>query len=79
MLSISHTLRFLIVENCAVAALVIMINGYVMLSFFLSKVNGLLFGFVACLGASAYVAFLVYLISQRHNHAELNGFTHLTN
>uniref|UniRef100_A0A3Q7G9X5 Uncharacterized protein n=1 Tax=Solanum lycopersicum TaxID=4081 RepID=A0A3Q7G9X5_SOLLC len=56
MLSISHTLRFLIAENCAVAALVIMINGYVMLSFFLSKVNGLLFGFVACLGASAYVS-----------------------
>lgn len=62
-----------------VAALVIMINGYVMLSFFLSEVNGLLFGFVACLGASAYVAFLIYLISQRHSHAELNGFTHLTN
>ncbi|OIT37722.1 PREDICTED: metal transporter Nramp2-like [Nicotiana attenuata] len=62
-----------------VAALVIMINGYVMLSFFLSEVNGLLFGFVVCMGASAYVAFLVYLISQRHNQAELNGFTHLTN
>ncbi|XP_070028404.1 metal transporter Nramp2 isoform X2 [Nicotiana tabacum] len=62
-----------------VAALVIMINGYVMLSFFLSEVNGLLFGFVVCMGASAYIAFLVYLISQRHNQAELKGFTHLTN
>ncbi|KAK4348858.1 hypothetical protein RND71_031613 [Anisodus tanguticus] len=48
-------------------------------SFFLSEVNGLLFGFVACLGASAYVVFLVYLISRRHNQAEFNGFTHLTN
>ncbi|XP_009620157.1 metal transporter Nramp2-like [Nicotiana tabacum] len=62
-----------------VAALVIMINGYVMLSFFLSEVNGMLFGLVVCMGASAYVAFLVYLISQSHNQAELNGFTHLTN
>ncbi|XP_060199363.1 metal transporter Nramp2-like [Lycium barbarum] len=62
-----------------VASLVIMINGYVMLSFFLSEVNGLLFGFVVCMLASAYVVFLVYLISRRHNQAELNGFTHLTN
>ncbi|KAI8550017.1 hypothetical protein RHMOL_Rhmol06G0071300 [Rhododendron molle] len=46
-----------------VAALVIVINGYLLLDFFIAEVNGLLFGFVVCTGTAAYVAFIVYLIS----------------
>ncbi|KAA8537819.1 hypothetical protein F0562_027601 [Nyssa sinensis] len=47
----------------SVAALVIVINGYVLLDFFFSEVKGLLLGFVACAGTAAYVVFILYLIS----------------
>ncbi|KAJ7966558.1 Metal transporter [Quillaja saponaria] len=46
-----------------VAALVMVINGYLLLDFFISEVNDLLFGFVVCTGTAAYVSFVVYLIS----------------
>ncbi|XP_057469314.1 metal transporter Nramp2-like [Actinidia eriantha] len=46
-----------------VAALVIVINGYLLLDFFISEVNGLLFGFIVCTATAAYVAFIIYLIS----------------
>ncbi|GFY86024.1 NRAMP metal ion transporter 2 [Actinidia rufa] len=46
-----------------VAALVIVINGYLLLDFFISEVNGLLFGFLVCTTTAAYVAFIIYLIS----------------
>ncbi|KAK1366895.1 Metal transporter Nramp2 [Heracleum sosnowskyi] len=45
-----------------VAALVMVINGYLFLDFFVSKVNGMLFGLVVCTGTAAYVAFIFYLI-----------------
>ena len=45
-----------------VAALVMVINGYLFLDFFVSKVNGMLFGFLVCTGTAAYVAFISYLI-----------------
>ncbi|XP_040996978.1 metal transporter Nramp2-like [Juglans microcarpa x Juglans regia] len=45
-----------------VAALVIVINGYLLLDFFVSEVNGLLFGFVVCAGTAAYIAFIIYLV-----------------
>lgn len=44
------------------AALVIVINGYLLLDFFLTEVRGLLFGFLVCAGTAAYVAFIVYLV-----------------
>ncbi|XP_057973031.1 metal transporter Nramp2 [Malania oleifera] len=47
-----------------VAALVIVINGYLLLDFFFSEVNGLLFGSVVCISTAAYVAFIIYLISR---------------
>ncbi|XP_058786167.1 metal transporter Nramp2-like [Vicia villosa] len=47
-----------------VAALIIVINGYLLVDFFLSEVNGLLFGFVACSCTVLYIAFIVYLISR---------------
>ncbi|KAF8410154.1 hypothetical protein HHK36_002676 [Tetracentron sinense] len=47
-----------------VAALVIVINGYLLLDFFSSQVNGLLFVSVVCAGTAAYVAFVIYLISR---------------
>ncbi|KAE8099941.1 hypothetical protein FH972_017884 [Carpinus fangiana] len=45
-----------------VAALVMVINGYLLLDFFISEVKGLLFGFVVCTGTAAYIAFIVYLV-----------------
>ncbi|KAL6995425.1 Natural resistance-associated macrophage protein 2 [Sarracenia purpurea var. burkii] len=46
-----------------VAALVMAINGYVLLDFFHSEVNGLLVGFLVSMGIAAYGAFIIYLIS----------------
>lgn len=48
-----------------VAALVIFINGYLLLNFFLSEVDGLLVGFFVSAGTVAYVVFILYLISHR--------------
>ncbi|XP_073279695.1 metal transporter Nramp2-like isoform X2 [Primulina huaijiensis] len=48
-----------------VAALVIFINGYLLLNFFLLEVDGLLVGFFVCAGTVAYVVFILYLISHR--------------
>ncbi|XP_052202652.1 metal transporter Nramp2-like [Diospyros lotus] len=45
-----------------VAGLVMVINGYLLLDFFLSEVNGLLFGSVVCIATAGYVAFIIYLI-----------------
>ncbi|XP_028806902.1 metal transporter Nramp2 isoform X2 [Neltuma alba] len=55
----------LVLERVAwtIAALIMVINGYLLLDFFLSEVKGLLFGFVVCSCTAAYVAFIVYLIS----------------
>ncbi|KAI6688016.1 hypothetical protein NL676_024844 [Syzygium grande] len=46
----------------AVASLVMMINGYLLLDFFISEVRGVLFGSVVLSITAAYVAFIVYLI-----------------
>lgn len=46
-----------------VAALVIVINGYVLLDFFISKVKGVLMGILVCAVSAAYMAFIFYLIS----------------
>ncbi|KAL2906403.1 Metal transporter Nramp4 [Bienertia sinuspersici] len=45
-----------------VAALVIVINGYLMVEFFSGEATGLLFGSVICAFTAAYIAFVVYLI-----------------
>ncbi|KAL6572490.1 Natural resistance-associated macrophage protein 2 [Orobanche minor] len=45
-----------------VAALVILVNGYVLVDFFISEVHGLLLGMVVCLVALSYVSLLFYLI-----------------
>ncbi|GFP89872.1 metal transporter nramp2, partial [Phtheirospermum japonicum] len=45
-----------------VAALVILVNGYVLVDFFRSEVEGLVFGIVTCLVAVSYVSLLFYLI-----------------
>nr|CCM80485.1 Nramp2.1 [Psychotria gabriellae] len=46
-----------------VAALVIVINGYLLLDFFSAEVTGLLYGFLVCAATVAYLAFILYLIS----------------
>lgn len=46
-----------------VAALVIVINGYLLLEFFSSEVSGAVFTTVVCAITAAYVAFIIYLIS----------------
>nr|KYP51663.1 Metal transporter Nramp3 [Cajanus cajan] len=47
-----------------VAALVIVINGYLLMEFFSSEVNGPMFGAVVGAITAAYVAFVIYLIGQ---------------
>ncbi|KAI4315024.1 hypothetical protein L6164_027874 [Bauhinia variegata] len=47
-----------------VAALVIVINGYLLVEFFSSEVNGAALGTVVCAFTAAYVAFILYLISR---------------
>ncbi|KAJ4701662.1 Metal transporter [Melia azedarach] len=47
-----------------VAALVIVINGYLLLDFFVSEVKGMLFGFLVCTGTAGYVAFIIYLVTR---------------
>lgn len=59
----------------SVAALVMVINGYLLLDFFVSEVNGFLFGFLAITGTSAYVAFILYLI----NHGDCLPLTLFSN
>lgn len=46
------------------AALVIVINGYLMLEFFTSEVNGAAFSAFVIAFTAAYVAFIIYLISR---------------
>lgn len=46
-----------------VAALVMVINGYLLLDFVISEVDGLLFAFLVCAGTAGYIAFILYLIS----------------
>ncbi|XP_050363788.1 metal transporter Nramp2-like [Argentina anserina] len=45
-----------------VAVLVMVINGYLLLDFFVAEVNGILFGVVVCSATAAYVAFIIYLV-----------------
>ncbi|KAJ0098005.1 hypothetical protein Patl1_28587 [Pistacia atlantica] len=47
-----------------VAALVIVINGYLLLDFFSSEVNNVIFATVVCAFTGAYVAFIIYLVSR---------------
>ncbi|XP_028772598.1 metal transporter Nramp2 isoform X2 [Neltuma alba] len=47
-----------------VAVLIIVINGYLLLDFFLSEVKSLLLGFAVCSCTVAYVLFIVYLVSR---------------
>ncbi|KAE8704143.1 Metal transporter Nramp5 [Hibiscus syriacus] len=65
----------LILERLAwtVAALVIVINGYLLFDFFVSKVKGLLFGLLISIWTAAYLAFIVYLVI-RGNALPPTGF-----
>ncbi|KAL1200926.1 Metal transporter Nramp2 [Cardamine amara subsp. amara] len=46
-----------------VAALVMIINGYLLLDFFVSEVNGIMFGVTVSVWTTAYITFIIYLIS----------------
>ncbi|XP_010529210.1 PREDICTED: metal transporter Nramp5 [Tarenaya hassleriana] len=48
-----------------VAVLVILINGYLLLDFFMAEVKGFLVGFLVCAGTGFYVSFIIYLASYR--------------
>ncbi|EPS64159.1 hypothetical protein M569_10616, partial [Genlisea aurea] len=52
----------------AVAVLVIVINGYLLLNFFFSEVKGVLMGFGVCIGTAMYAAFLIYLVRHSNNN-----------
>ncbi|KQJ86130.1 metal transporter Nramp6 [Brachypodium distachyon] len=54
-----------------VAALLITINGYLLLDFFSSEVRGLLYGSLLCVAVLAYASFVLYLIlrgTEMSNH-----------
>ncbi|KAK2410664.1 metal transporter Nramp2 [Trifolium repens] len=46
----------------SVAALVTVINGYLLMEFFSAEVNGIMVGAIVCIVTAAYVAFIIYLI-----------------
>jgi len=46
----------------SVAVLVILVYGYMLLDFFLDEVDGVLFGFLVFLGATAWISFIIYLV-----------------
>ncbi|CAN1274339.1 Metal transporter Nramp2 [Linum perenne] len=52
-----------VIERLAwtIAVVVMLINGYLLIDFFASEVKGFLFGFLACTGTGAYIAFIIYL------------------
>ena len=56
-----------------VAALVILINGYLLLDFFSSEVNGVFFTTVVCVFTTAYIAFIVYLIIRGISFSSWSG------
>ncbi|KAI3451961.1 hypothetical protein Pfo_008626 [Paulownia fortunei] len=56
-----------------VAALVIMINGYLMVDFFSSEGSGVLFTAVVFAFAAAYVCFIVYLVAREISFSSLLG------
>ncbi|CAJ2635310.1 unnamed protein product [Trifolium pratense] len=50
------------ITSWCVAALVTVINGYLLMEFFSAEVNGILVGAIVCIVTAAYVAFIIYLI-----------------
>ncbi|KAK1436638.1 hypothetical protein QVD17_02420 [Tagetes erecta] len=61
-----------------VAALVMVINGYLLLDFFVAEVNGFWFGSLAITCTAAYVAFILYLINHG-NRISFTWFNHIIN
>ncbi|KAI7756174.1 hypothetical protein M8C21_017448, partial [Ambrosia artemisiifolia] len=62
----------------SVAGLVMVINGYLLLDFFVAEVNGFLFGSLAVTCTAAYVAFILYLI-HHGNCLPSTLFSHIVN
>ncbi|CAA0831730.1 Metal transporter Nramp2 [Striga hermonthica] len=62
-----------------VAVLVILVNGYVLVDFFVTEVHGLLLGVVVCLVAASYTSILVYLIFRGHTlfSSRADGFSYI--
>ncbi|KAF7809888.1 metal transporter Nramp3 [Senna tora] len=58
-----------------VAALVILINGYLLLEFFSSEVNGAVFATIVCTFTAGYVAFILYLVSRAITFSPWQKFT----
>ncbi|KAL7195413.1 hypothetical protein ACSBR1_035605 [Camellia fascicularis] len=59
-----------------VAALVIVINGYLLLEFFYSEVNGWLLSSVVSAFTAAYLAFIIYLTARSITFSNWLGFLH---
>lgn len=58
-----------------VAALVIVINGYLLVEFFSSEVNGAVFSAIVFVLTAAYVAFVLYLISRAITYTPWQSLT----
>ncbi|KAL8232196.1 hypothetical protein R6Q57_001974 [Mikania cordata] len=57
----------------SVAVLVMVINGYLLLDFFVAEVHGFLFGSIAITCTAAYVVFILYLINHGNCLPSLHG------
>ncbi|KAM0951447.1 putative NRAMP family protein [Dioscorea sansibarensis] len=66
---IGHVMKMV---TWTVAALLIIINGYLLLEFFSSEVHSLLVGSFVCVAIALYVAFIVYLIMHGHGLSSQN-------
>lgn len=64
LLNLIFFFRSLQIVSWLVAALVIVINGYLMVDFFSNEVTGVVFTTVVFAFTGAYVAFIIYLISR---------------
>ncbi|KAD4585706.1 hypothetical protein E3N88_23307 [Mikania micrantha] len=62
----------------SVAVLVMVINGYLLLDFFVAEVHGFLFGSIAITCTAAYVVFILYLMNHG-NCLPSTWFTHIVN
>ncbi|XP_052204676.1 metal transporter Nramp3-like [Diospyros lotus] len=62
-----------------VAALVMAINGYLLMEFFSSEIHGWLSGCVVLAFTAAYVAFVIYLVSRAISFSNCLGFLRINN
>lgn len=70
----SHALLHLQLSSWLVAVLVMAINGYLLVSFFSSEVNGVLVAIFVFVFIAAYLSFVVYLVYRSISFSSWHSF-----